>query len=72
MKDLGIPRKVGDRSRTLSDLDISEKGKLFSELVKMLSKEVPKRYIHYVPKLVASDSYEFMMEENHTFFKRCC
>lgn len=69
MKDLGIPRKVGDRSRTLSDLDISEKGKLFSELVKMLSKEVPKRYIHHVPKLVASDSYEFMMEENHTFLR---
>lgn len=69
MKDLGIPRKIGDRSRTLSDLNISEKGKLFSELVKMLSKEVPKRYIHHVPKLVASDSYEFMMEENHTFLR---
>ena len=69
MKDLGIPRKIGDRSRTLSDLDNIEKGKLFSELVKMLSKEVPKRYIHHVPKLVASDSYEFMMEENHTFLR---
>jgi RecJ-like exonuclease len=69
MKDLGIPRKVGDRSRTLSDLDVSEKGKLFSELVKMLSKEVPKKYIKYVPRLVAADSYEFMMEENHTFLR---
>jgi len=69
MKDLGIPRKVGDRSRTLSDLDNVEKGKLFSELVRMLSKEVPKRYIKYVPKLVAADSYEFMMEEDHTFLR---
>jgi single-stranded-DNA-specific exonuclease len=69
MKDLGIPRKIGDRSRTLSDLDNSEKGKLFSELVKMLSKEVPKRYIKYVPKLVAADSYEFIMEEDHTFLR---
>lgn len=69
MKDLGIPRKVGNRPRTLSDLNNSEKGKLFSELVKMLSKEVPKRYIPYVPKLVAADSYEFMMEENHTFLR---
>jgi len=69
MKDLGIARKVGDRSRTLSDLDKDEKGKLFSELVRMLSKEVPKRYIKYVPKLVVSDSYEFMMEDNHTFLR---
>lgn len=69
MKDLGIPRKIGDRSRTLSDLDNVEKGKLFSELVRMLSKEVPKRYTKYVPKLVAADSYEFMMEEDHTFLR---
>lgn len=69
MKDLGIPRKVGNRSRTLSDLDNGEKGKLFSELVRMLSKEVPKRYIKHVPKLVAADSYEFMMEEDHTFLR---
>ena len=69
MRDLGIPRKVGDRSRTLSDLDKDEKGKLFSELVRMLSKEVPKKYIKYVPKLVVADSYEFIMEENHTFLR---
>ncbi|RBQ22912.1 hypothetical protein ALNOE001_13840 [Candidatus Methanobinarius endosymbioticus] len=69
MKDLGIPRKIGNRSRTLSDLDNVEKGKLFSELVKMLSKEVPKRYIPHVPKLVAADSYEFMMEDDHTFLR---
>jgi len=35
----------------------------------MLSKEVPKRYIKYVPKLVAADSYDFMMEDNHTFLR---
>ena len=69
MKDLGIPRKIGDRSRTLSDLDNVEKGKLFSELVKMLSKEVPEKYVKYVPKLVAADSYEFLMEEDHTFLR---
>ena len=69
MRDLGIPRKVGDRSRTLSDLDNIEKGKLFSELVKMLSKEVPEKYVKYVPKLVAADSYEFLMEEDHTFLR---
>ncbi|MCL2156509.1 MAG: single-stranded-DNA-specific exonuclease RecJ [Methanobrevibacter sp.] len=69
MKNLGIGRKIGDRSRTLSDLDNLEKGKLFSELVKMLSKEVPENYVKYVPKLVAADSYEFLMEEDHTFLR---
>jgi RecJ-like exonuclease len=69
MKELGIERKVGDRSRTLSDLNNTEKGKLFSELVKMLSKAVPQRYVPYVPKLVAADSYEFLMEEDKTFLR---
>ncbi|MGL6298457.1 MAG: single-stranded-DNA-specific exonuclease RecJ, partial [Methanobacteriaceae archaeon] len=69
MKDLGIPRKIGDRNRTLSDLDNGEKGKLFSALVHMLSKEVPQRYVKYVPKLVAADSYDFLMEEPHTFLR---
>ena len=69
MKNLGIPLKIGERSRTLSDLDNIEKGKLFSELVKMLSKEVPEKYVKYVPKLVAADSYEFLMEDKHTFLR---
>ncbi|MGL4669177.1 MAG: single-stranded-DNA-specific exonuclease RecJ [Methanobacteriaceae archaeon] len=69
MKDLGIPRKNGNMNRTLSDLDNGEKGKLFSALVQMLSKEVPQKYIKYVPKLVAADSYEFLMEEPHTFLR---
>ncbi|KZX15375.1 single-stranded-DNA-specific exonuclease RecJ [Methanobrevibacter filiformis] len=69
MKDIGIKRKNGDKFVTLSDLTDIEKGKLFSELVKMLSKEVPKKYVHYVPKLVAADSYEFLQEENKTFLR---
>jgi RecJ-like exonuclease len=69
MKNLGIPLKIGGIARTLSDLDNVEKGKLFSELVKMLSKEVPENYVKYVPKLVAADSYEFLMEDDHTFLR---
>ena len=69
MKNIGIPLNIGERSVTLSDLDNIEKGKLFSELVKMLSKEVPEKYVKYVPKLVAADSYEFLMEEEHTFLR---
>ncbi|MDL2271040.1 DHH family phosphoesterase [Methanobrevibacter sp. OttesenSCG-928-I08] len=69
LKDLGIPRKVGDRSRTLSDLDKGEKAKLFSKLVDMLSKEVPPKYIQYIPKLVLADSYDFLTENPHTFLR---
>lgn len=69
LDELGIPRKVGDRFRTLCDLDNMEKGKLFSELVRMMSMEVPGRYIQYIPKLVAADSYDFLYEENHTFLR---
>ena len=69
LDELGIPRKVGDRFRTLCDLDNMEKGKLFSELVRMMSMEVPERYIQYIPKLVAADSYDFLYEEDHTFLR---
>ncbi|MDR1820614.1 MAG: DHH family phosphoesterase [Methanobrevibacter sp.] len=69
MKELEIERKKGDVSKTLSDLTNNEKGKLFSELVKMLSKAVPNRYVKHVPKLVAADSYEFLCEEDKTFLR---
>lgn len=49
--------------RTLSDLDKSEKSRLFSALIKMLSKEVPSKYVKYIPKLVIADTYEFLKEE---------
>jgi single-stranded-DNA-specific exonuclease len=69
LDELDIPRKIGDRQRTLCDLDPGEKGRLFSELVRMLSMEVPSRYVKYIPKLVAADSYDFLYEDNHTFLR---
>ncbi|MDR2830964.1 MAG: DHH family phosphoesterase [Methanobrevibacter sp.] len=69
MKDLGIERKNDGIFRTLSDLTNEEKSRLFSELVKMLSRVVPDRYVKHVPKLVAADSYEFLNEENKTFLR---
>jgi RecJ-like exonuclease len=70
MKDLGIERQTDDdKPRTLSDLTKIEKEKLFSELVAMLSKAVPNRYLKYVSRLVVADSYEFLHEENKTFLR---
>jgi RecJ-like exonuclease len=66
LKDLGIPTKKGKKARTLSDLTSEEKNKIFSELVRMLSREVPKKYIKHVPKLIAGEYYDFISEKKHS------
>ncbi|MGN1186510.1 MAG: DHHA1 domain-containing protein [Methanobrevibacter wolinii] len=66
---LTVLRSLGDRFRTLADLTNSEKSRLFSALVKMLSREVPGKYVKYIPKLVAADTFEFLKEEDHTFLR---
>ncbi|MCC7554222.1 MAG: DHH family phosphoesterase [Methanobacteriaceae archaeon] len=69
LKELDIPRKIGDRNTTLSDLDKIDKKKLFSKLFSMLSLEVPSKYVNHIPKLIIADSYEFLKEKNHTFLR---
>ena len=70
LKELNIPiRGSMDEPRTLADLDPSEKGKLFSKLVEMISREVPERYSKYIPKLILGDTYDFLKEEDHTFLR---
>ena len=66
LNELGIDIKDGETYRTLSDLTNGEKQKLFSELLKMLSKEVPAKYVKYVPKLILGESYDFLYEEPYT------
>ena len=66
LNKLDIPTKNGRKHRPLCDLTVQEKGRLFSELVRMLSLEVPAKYVKYVPKLISGDSYEFLMEEKYS------
>jgi single-stranded-DNA-specific exonuclease len=66
LNKLDIPTKNGRKHRSLCDLTVQEKGRLFSELVRMLSLEVPPKYVKYVPKLISGDSYEFLMEEKYS------
>jgi RecJ-like exonuclease len=66
LNKLDIPTKNGRKHRSLCDLSIEEKSRLFSELVRMLSMEVPSRYVKYVPKLISGDSYEFLREEKYS------
>ncbi|MGZ7096704.1 MAG: single-stranded-DNA-specific exonuclease RecJ, partial [Methanobacterium sp.] len=66
LKSLKIPTKKGRKPRTLSDLTHDEKERIFSELLRMLSREVPQKYIKHVPKLISGEYYEFLDEEKYT------
>jgi len=66
LNKLDIPTKNGRKHRSLCDLSVDEKSRLFSELVRMLSLEVPAKYVKYVPKLISGDSYEFLKEEKYS------
>ncbi len=66
LNKLGIPTKNGKKARVLSDLSKQEKSLIFSELLKMLSREVPRKYIKYVPKLISGESYEFLEETKYS------
>lgn len=66
LNKLGIPTKNGRKNRSLCDLSIEEKSTLFSELIRMLSMEVPPKYVRYIPKLISGDSYEFLKEKKYS------
>ena len=66
LKKLDIPTKKGKKQRTLSDLTKEEKGRIFSELVRMMSREVPSRYVKYIPRLVSGDAYDFLQEKRYS------
>lgn len=70
LKKLNIPRRNRyDQPTTLSDLSEGEKKVLMGELIKMISLEIPPKYMMYVPKLVIADSYEFLQEDDGTFLR---
>jgi RecJ-like exonuclease len=70
LENLDIPVKNDlGTVRYLCDLSMAEKGRLFNELLKMMTREVPDKYVKYVPKLISGESYEFTFEEDYTSFK---
>jgi single-stranded-DNA-specific exonuclease len=66
LKKLDIPIKNGKKQRTLYDLSMDEKRRIFTELVRMMSQAVPPRYVKYIPRLISGDSYEFIKEEKYS------
>lgn len=66
--DIPVKNELGT-VRYLCDLDMDEKGRLFNELLKMMTREVPHKYVKHVPKLISGESYEFTFEEEYTNFR---
>ena len=53
LEELGIDSP--HNRKTLSELTQEEKAKLFQKLVEMLSKEVPPKYVRYIPQLIIGE-----------------
>lgn len=66
LNDLDIPVKYGEEWLTLSDLTREEKSRVGSELLSMLSNELPSEYVQYIPKLIFADTYDLLNEVEHT------
>lgn len=67
LEELGIDEK--HNRKTLNELTMDEKGKLYQYLVGMLSKAVPGKYVKYIPQLLIGDSYTFLKEDSNSFLR---
>jgi len=67
LEELGIDEK--HHRKTLNELTMEEKGKLYQRLSGMISQVVPGRYVKYIPQLIIGDSYTFIKEDNDSFLR---
>ena len=67
LEELGIDSK--HNRKTLNELTMDEKGKLYNKLLSMISKVVPGKYVKYVPRLIIGDSYTFLKENESSFLR---
>lgn len=67
LEELGIDEK--HNRKTLNELTMAEKGKIYQYLVGMLSKVVPGKYVKYIPQLIIGDSYTFLKEDPDSFLR---
>ena len=65
LEKLGIDEK--HNRKTLNELTMEEKGKLYQCLFSMISKVVPGKYVKYIPQLIIGDSYTFLKEDPTSF-----
>lgn len=67
LEELGIDEK--HNRKTLNELTMEEKGKIYNYLTGMISKVVPGRYVKYIPQLIIGDSYTFLKEDPASFLR---
>jgi Single-stranded DNA-specific exonuclease len=67
LEELGIDEK--HNRKTLNELTMEEKGKVYQCLVEMLSKVVPGKYVKYIPQLIIGDAYTFSKEDYDSFLR---
>lgn len=67
LEQLGIDEK--NNRKTLNQLTMEEKGKLYQCLAGMISKVVPGKYVKYISQLIIGDSYTFIKEDPATFLR---
>ena len=67
LEELGIDEK--HNRKTLNQLTMEEKARLYQYLFGMISKVVPGRYVQYISQLIIGDSYTFLKEEPSSFLR---
>ena len=67
LEELGIDEK--NNRKTLNELTMEEKSRLYQRLSGMISKVVPGKYVKYIPQLIIGDSYTFIKEDPTTFLR---
>ena len=67
LEKLGIDEK--HNRKTLNQLTMAEKAKVYQYLSENISKVVPGRYVKYIPQLIIGDSYTFLKEDPTSFLR---
>ncbi|MBQ2666681.1 MAG: DHH family phosphoesterase [Methanobrevibacter sp.] len=67
LEELGIDEK--NNRKTLNELTMEQKAKLYQCLSGMIAKVVPGRYVQYISQLIIGDSYTFLKEDPHSFLR---
>ena len=67
LEELGIDEK--HNRKTLNQLTMEDKTKLYQYLSGSISKVVPGRYVKYIPQLIIGDSYTFLKEDPNSFLR---
>lgn len=67
LEELGIDEK--HNRKTLNQLSMEDKGKLYQYLSGMIAKVVPSEYVKYIPRLLLGDSYTFLKEDPTSFLR---